>query len=565
MRKSIILLVLVVLFCFSIGIHQGGAEEWAWDVRAIIKNTTRVFSTKAIGADTCFVAYGSTFGARILRTQDRGESWKDLPIAATLGGSGVNGISIDAVDMNNLFVIFSDNGNLRFAKSTNGGATWSTQVLDAAASSSTLPDIKIALPHVYVIYSDAPNANVKFLPSIDSGATWGAPVVVEAMPANTVPMLKLELLPKYNNPTLGNDIKAAYVTRNTVTGTTALRYVTSNNQGIVWGAPATILAGLDAFSAISFDGGIVGSTFPLDEFISYSFVNGPDFGTFIYFTNDGGTSWSWANIVPLSPSGQTTSLSYFEQNGLSFVALTFTGNDKKFRFAKSNDRGVTWTIGTIDGNSTSGLGMGCSLSTVSGDIGYIAYAEGSASAYGKIARLIPFSSMPSTVQSITGLGVLKAPEEWSMVKDAATGDQLERGLIAAGLYAFDGSYWNRVRGSNLGLTATIVASPVGLLTLLDSVTGVGAGGIITISSGVVSRMTWQIEIAGGTLTTLVVNLEGSIDGGTHWFLLDYSTQVTDQMRHVVNKFITSIRGNITGWVVGIGAPTLTLKFVGLMN
>ena len=560
MKKKLIILAVALLLLLPQFAHS---EEWAWDVQSIMPDINYAFSTKTIvGTNCAFVAYGATSGARLLKTSNRGDSWTDTLIATTLGGTGVRGIALDAVDINNLFVVFDDGGSLRFAKSTNGGATWNVQTLDTTSPLFAIPDIKIALPHIYISYINATQTQIKFLRSTDSGVSWNPPVVVEAMPANTIPLYEVQLLPKYTNPTLGNDIKIAYAYWNTATSVMSLRYATSNNQGVTWPTIITVTNLLDVTSRISFDGGKFTFIYPDDEYISWVSLLGI---VYVSRTIDSGITWTNSIVSSLGDISQTTSLNYFEQNNLPFVALTFTGGDARFKFAKSSDRGITWIIGMIDSNPILGIGAGCSLSIVNKDTAYCSYAEGTWNTSGKIAHLIPFSSMLSTVQGVMGLGTLGAPQTWNMLRDASVGDQLEKGLMACGLYAFDGSYWNRLRGTPLGLTTMAVAQPTGLFTLLNGVTGVGVGDTVTFPGGVVPRMTWQYAVTGGTLAALTINLEGSIDGGIHWFLLDYSTQVTDQMRHVVNKPVTSIRGNVTGWVIGVGAPTLTMKYVGLEN
>lgn len=73
------------------------------------------------------------------------------------------------------------------------------------------------------------------------------------------------------------------------------------------------------------------------------------------------------------------------------------------------------------------------------------------------------------------------------------------------------------------------------------------------------RYTWQTQVAGGTLTSITVNLEGSLDGTT-WFQLDQTTTATGETRHVVNKPIRYVRANVVAVTVASGTPTLSVIF-----
>jgi hypothetical protein len=231
----------------------------------------------------------------------------------------------------------------------------------------------------------------------------------------------------------------------------------------------------------------------------------------------------------------------------------------------------------------------------------------------------------SQVMSSAGLAVAQSTTKWNHLKDVAYGDAQTTGLAGIGPYVYDqtntrwdrmrgdatngvwvnvktgsisstvtgsktpadsysnptdavnsyslngifnGTTWDRLRGDatsgawvNVKASATPSPPSTGVLTLLNAVTGTGAGTSNNISSTFPSKMTWQYVITGGTLSALTINLEGSIDN-TNWFILDTTTQVTDQMRHIANKPILYVRANITSWTVGTSTPVLTCKFIG---
>lgn len=93
-------------------------------------------------------------------------------------------------------------------------------------------------------------------------------------------------------------------------------------------------------------------------------------------------------------------------------------------------------------------------------------------------------------------------------------------------------------------------------TLLDEVGAVGAGSTFDLH-GVFDKFTWEI-VATGAPTTVSVTLEGSLDEGTTWYVLDTSTTTTSELRHVVDKPVRYIRANL-GTFVETGVDTLTVR------
>jgi len=96
-------------------------------------------------------------------------------------------------------------------------------------------------------------------------------------------------------------------------------------------------------------------------------------------------------------------------------------------------------------------------------------------------------------------------------------------------------------------------------TILSAQTATGPGTVYQLQPQVYSY-TWTLTTAG-TVTTASINLEGSTDN-VHWYALDVaSTSDTNwasgEMRHIVNKPVNYLRGNITA-LTGGGSITGTL-------
>lgn len=66
----------------------------------------------------------------------------------------------------------------------------------------------------------------------------------------------------------------------------------------------------------------------------------------------------------------------------------------------------------------------------------------------------------TAVSTIAGLAVAQSSTVWNSVKDAAVGDNLTNGLLASALYFFDGTDFDRARGSTtFGLLVDIARMP----------------------------------------------------------------------------------------------------------
>lgn len=64
-----------------------------------------------------------------------------------------------------------------------------------------------------------------------------------------------------------------------------------------------------------------------------------------------------------------------------------------------------------------------------------------------------------------------------------------------------------------------------------------------------SSFTWQTYFDTGAAATFTVNFEGSIDG-TRWYVLDSSSALAGEGRHIVYKPVKYVRCNVTTYTLG---------------
>jgi len=78
---------------------------------------------------------------------------------------------------NNIFVSYydDDNRDLKFAKSTDGGAAWlmeNIRTVDSSGYVGKYTSLCAAGDCVFIAYYDETNGSLKFAKSIDGGNTW---------------------------------------------------------------------------------------------------------------------------------------------------------------------------------------------------------------------------------------------------------------------------------------------------------------------------------------------------------------------------------------------------------
>jgi hypothetical protein len=75
------------------------------------------------------------------------------------------------------------------------------------------------------------------------------------------------------------------------------------------------------------------------------------------------------------------------------------------------------------------------------------------------------------------------------------------------------------------------------------------------------NLSWDVSVAGGTMTALVVTLEGSNDNFTTVSTIDTSNSITGGARAVANPGFQAYRANIGTFTANVGSPVCT---VGIM-
>ncbi len=145
-------------------------------------------------ANRAYISWTHFSGGGVIRSawsSDHGVTWQG---AKNLSGAGVQG-SVPAAGRNGLaYVFWHAGGSIQFAKSTNGGGSWSSATSAASITSigdtdfrrNSFPTVGLDISggsydgHVYVAWSDQRNGDpdILFTRSTDGGTTWADPIRV---------------------------------------------------------------------------------------------------------------------------------------------------------------------------------------------------------------------------------------------------------------------------------------------------------------------------------------------------------------------------------------------------
>lgn len=302
------------------------------------------------------------------------------PIVDSSGDVGRN--SSIAVDGSNIYISFYDysNGNIKFARSTNGGATWTDiQDIDYVGFSTLYVFTAVAVngPNVYIAYYDYTSHDLKFARSTDGGVTWPTIQTIESS----------GMVGRYISIAVdGSNIYLSYYLYTAL----ELRFAMSTDGGDNWPIIQTVdtTNNVGLYTSIAVNGSNV--------YISY-YDNTSNYLKFARSTDGGST---WPTIQTLDSSADVGKYTSIAVNGSNIYISYCDASSNNLKFARSTDSGDTWpTIQTVD----SGLiAIGSTSIAIDGSNVYIAYYTGNL----KFVRSIDSGDNWQSSQTVDGTGVV---------------------------------------------------------------------------------------------------------------------------------------------------------------
>lgn len=94
--------------------------------------------------------------------------------------------------------------------------------------------------------------------------------------------------------------------------------------------------------------------------------------------------------------------------------------------------------------------------------------------------------------------------------------------------------------------------------ILDTATGTGVGNTVKFSS---IPTKWTVSVTHtGSPTTVITDIEGSLDGDTFYPLAEHTSVTADEAFHIVGKAFKYVRANLSV-LTGGTSPTVTVKLL----
>ena len=278
------------------------------------------------------------------RSTDGGLTWlpAGLPLNTMTAGPDVSGdaesIFID-VDGNNVYVTWEDdsgiapgNKGLFFSKSTDAGATWTTEVnLNTAFPFAvSRPKVRANGNVVHITFVNA-LGKLMYLRSADGGVTWAAEVGIETNTNGFAVDAQLEIN--------GDTVLVGWEDDDFQPGAPSIHAVVSTDGGLTWG-PEEYLSPLTDNTIGSHADGTDMVIEGENMYVVYA-VDLPPHEVFVSFSNDNGANWTVD--VPIEPGQEAnwpaivatpTAVVVWDQRGPGGAHIP--------GFHYSTDHGATW-------------------------------------------------------------------------------------------------------------------------------------------------------------------------------------------------------------------------------
>src|SRR3989344_4350138 len=298
-------------------------------------------SVYVVSTSTVFVSYYTSAGGdlKFAKTINGGATWTTSTVDST--GTVGQEPSIYAPDSSTIYISYYDNTNtnLKFAKSTDGGSNWSLATIDSTAAVGINSSIDAVAGAIYIAYYDVTNVSdrfVKYAKSTDAGANW--------------------TLGTIDNPTANlYDVKTsidvlsattAFVTYSEFNG--SAKFAQTVDGGTNWT--------LKAVSGVS--GSMGGSSVVATDAntIFMEFDNGSNNTSDLKFatSTDTGVNWTVSNIDTATVSGGGYPKAIYAADARTLFVAYFDSNNSDLEFAKTTNGGTSWTLQTIESSTAAG-------------------------------------------------------------------------------------------------------------------------------------------------------------------------------------------------------------------
>ncbi len=274
---------------------------------------------------------------------------------STIDNNGDVGMNCSlAVDLrNNYLISYSDDGNkdLNFAISRNRGDTWEISKIDSNGWVGVFSSIVVEksrsfqerkgkpMGNYLISYSDYLNSDLKFAKSVDGGQTWSTNVVDSAGIVGGYSSMTIDAYSNY---------LISYISYNS--GVAALKFAMSEDGGKSWETTVLDDAGdVGYYNSIMVD---KHNQYLISYYSSYE-KTGAARNLKLAQSNDKGKNWKISTIDSEGNIGQYSSITADKKN--NYLVSYYDSLNGDLKLAKSSDKGKNWQIATVDSKGDVGV------------------------------------------------------------------------------------------------------------------------------------------------------------------------------------------------------------------
>ena len=315
-----------------------GGITWPVDNIKVVDSTGyggKYTSITTSGNDIYISYYNSDNGdVKFAKSEDEGKTWPtdNIAVVDSVGSLREVNTSI-AVSESNVYISYydPDNGDLKIAKSIDGGETWSTEdikTVQAEGDVGRYNSVAVSGNDVYISFYDETNRDLKFAKSIDSGTTWPTDNIKTVQSAGWVGA-------QNSIAVSGSDI---YISYQDATSNYKLKFAKSTDGGVTWPTSniKTVDSSSDGYTSLAVSGN--------DVYISYSYYDVDVMGSGLKCTKstDGGATWPIDNIRIVDSNGNVGWSNSIATTGSDVYISYYDMTNNSLKFARSTDGGITW-------------------------------------------------------------------------------------------------------------------------------------------------------------------------------------------------------------------------------
>jgi hypothetical protein len=369
--KKIFLLILPLVFLLS-NFQAVSAVSWTLSTIDSSANVGQYSDIVVAHSGNILISYYDVTGGNLkfAKSTDGGANWS---VSAVDTGGDVGKYSSIAVDASdNIIIAYYDtsNFNVKFAKSINGGTNWSFVTVTPFAQTAAYTKIAVDDQGNYlVVYQAQAASDLIFAKSINGGANWATSTILATGTAG----LYLDFVV---------DSAGNYLVSHT--NLSDLLFAKSTDHGANWvnsTAEATGVVG--RYSSIA-----VGPT--VNDILVSHWEDNPVSDLVLTKSSNGGTSWTTSYIKqdPVHSIGQNSSIAY---DSFKNKVIVVFDDFNSFAFGESSNSGTSWTISQI-----AAVSVGNTSLTVDSSGNYLTtYYSGNALKFAKGVYVPPSISLTS--------------------------------------------------------------------------------------------------------------------------------------------------------------------------